>query len=138
MKLKLIKVGIPVFMLFTFLCCSSQKTDWQGSIEVVDGVTVVKNPKEPMYGEDVFSLEEELSIGDVEGPEEYMFSRMRSVAVDDEERIYILDTTEAHVKVFDQNGKPVPRRYRYSDRSWCTPRPGSRGQSPCWRLSVPA
>lgn len=87
--------------------CGDQKSEWKGTSEEIDGVTVVKNPKEPMYGEDVFILEEELSIGDVEEPEEYMFSQIRSVAVDDEERIYILDTKEAHVKVFDQNGKYI-------------------------------
>ncbi len=106
-KMKIVTFGITLFLIFTFSVCSSQKAEWQGTIEEVDGVTVIKNPKEPMYGEEVFSLEEELSIGEAEGPEEYMFSRIRSVAVDDEERIYILDTTEAHVKVFDKNGKYI-------------------------------
>ncbi|MDH5385785.1 MAG: 6-bladed beta-propeller [Candidatus Aminicenantes bacterium] len=66
-------------------------------------MTIVKNPKEPMYGEDVFSLEEELSIGEAEGREEYMFSQIRSIAVDDVGRIYVLDAREAHVEVFDQD-----------------------------------
>ena len=30
------------------LSCSQQKHRWQGTIEEVDGVTVVKNPKEPI------------------------------------------------------------------------------------------
>jgi hypothetical protein len=73
-------------------------------MEEVDGVMIVKNPKEPMYGEDIFSLAEELSIGKAKGREEYMFSQIRSIAVDKKERIYVLDTKEAHVKVFDKNG----------------------------------
>jgi len=85
--------------------CKQQKTEWKGTIEEVDGVTVVKNPKEPMYGEDVFSLEEDLSIGEVEGREEYMFSEMRHIAVDEGERIYILDWKESHIKVFDKDGE---------------------------------
>lgn len=109
MRLKAIfTLGIllPVFSAL-IISCSQQNTKWRGTIEEVDGVTIVKNPKEPIYDEDVFVLEEELSIGEAEGREEYMFSRIRSVAVDDEERIYILDTTEAHVKVFDQKGKYI-------------------------------
>ncbi len=92
---------------FTILMvsCGEKKSEWRGTMEEVDGVTIVKNPKEPMYGEDVFSIEEELSIGEPEGAEEYMFSRLRSLAVDDEERVYVLDSKEAHVKVFDRQGK---------------------------------
>ena len=101
------KLLILICLLSLFFCCSQQKAEWQGSIEEVDGVTIVKNPKEPMYEEDVFILEEELSIGETEGAEEYMFSQIRYVAVDDEERIYVLDRKEAHVKVFDQKGKYI-------------------------------
>ena len=45
---------------------------------------LVKNPDEPIYGENVFVLEEELSIGEAEGREEYMFSGIQSVTIDDE------------------------------------------------------
>ena len=40
------------------ISCEKQKAEWKGTIEEMDGVTIVKNPKEPMYGEDVFSLED--------------------------------------------------------------------------------
>jgi len=89
------------------ISCQKQESEWKGTIEEVDGVTVVKNPKKPMYGEDVFSLEEELSIGEAEGREKYMFSEIRGIAVDDEERIYFLDSKEAHIKVFDKDGEYV-------------------------------
>ena len=94
------------FFLITILCCScsQQNSGWKGTIEEVGGVTVVKNPKEPIYGEEVFSLEEELSIGEVDGREEYMFSQLGNVKVDEEERIYVLDTKEAHIKIFDRDG----------------------------------
>ena len=61
-----------LLLIFSILLisCSQQKTGWKGTIEEIDGVTVVKNPIEPMYGEDVFSLEEELTIGEAEGREE--------------------------------------------------------------------
>ena len=103
--MKNIKIGLTLFLIFTFFFCSSQKYQWQGTIEEVDGVTVVKNPKEPMYGEDVFSLEEELSIGESVGPEEYILSIINSVAVDDEENIYVLDMQLIKVRVFDSKGQ---------------------------------
>jgi hypothetical protein len=58
---KTAKIGLTLFLVFSIFCCNSQKTEWQGTVEEVDGVKVVKNPKEPMYGEDVFSLAEKLS-----------------------------------------------------------------------------
>ena len=94
---------LSVFIII--VSCRQQKLEWKGTIEEVDGVTVVKNPIEPMYGEDVFSLEEELSIGEVEGREEYMFSQIGNLAVDDEENIYVLDRKEFHIKVFDKDGE---------------------------------
>ena len=95
-------ISISIFMML--VSCGRQKASWKGTIEEVDGVTIVKNPKEPMYGEDVLSLEEELTIGETEGREEYMFSEIGTIAVDDEERIYISDRKETHLKVFDKDG----------------------------------
>ncbi len=82
-----------------------QKTEWKGRIEKIDGITVIKNPKEPMYGKDVFNMEEELSIGEAEGREDYMFSLIVSIDVDDEGNIYVLDIKERHIKVFNSDGR---------------------------------
>lgn len=106
--MKLTKVSMSMFVLaFSFLVLSygQQKDKWQGTNEEVDGVTLVKNPLEPIYGEDVLELDEELIIGEAEGREEYMFSRVTSVAVDGLENIYVLDLLEANIKVFDKDGK---------------------------------
>jgi len=103
-KINVISIFFILSVIIILFSCQKQKTEWKGTIEEENGVTVVKNPKEPIYGEDVFSLEEELSVGEAEGREEYMFSRIRSIAVDDAGGIYVLDWKEIHVKVFDQNG----------------------------------
>ncbi len=63
-KTKVISIVIFLPVLIMLISCQKQKAEWKGTIEEMDGVTIVKNPKEPMYGEDVFSLEEELSIGE--------------------------------------------------------------------------
>lgn len=93
--------------LFLLVSCNQQKAEWQGTIEEKDGVIIVKNPKEPMYTEDVFSLEEELSIGEADGPEEYMFSNLGNLAVDDRGYIYALDSREKHIKVYNDEGKYI-------------------------------
>lgn len=84
-----------------------QKAEWKGKIELENGVKVVRNPKMPIYAEDVFNLEEELSIGGAEGREEYIFSYITDVGVDEEESIYILDSKKSHIKVFDRMGEYI-------------------------------
>ena len=109
MKNKICLVSIVLFILVSILSISfsEQKAEWKGTIEEENGVTVIKNPKEPMYSEDVLSLVEELSIGEVEGREEYVFSQVRDIEVDETGRIYALDIKEANVKVFNQDGKYI-------------------------------
>jgi len=95
------------------ISCQKQTSEWKGIIEEVNGVTFVKNSKEPMYGADMFELEEELSIGEAEGRERYIFSQISSIAVDEKQNIFVLDSREAHIKVFDESGdyvKTIGRR----------------------------
>ncbi len=93
------------FAFMILVSCSQQEAEWRGTIEEMDRVTIVKNPIEPMYGEDILVLEEELSIGKAEGPEEYMFSELRYITVDDRGYVYALDSTEKHVKVYSDRGE---------------------------------
>lgn len=105
MKIRsLIPLIITFLTLLLFNAHCQQKSAWKGTIEKVDGVTIVKNPKKPMYDENVVQLEEELRIGGAQGKWEYMFSQIKDVAVDRKERIYVLDSKEAHIKVYDKNG----------------------------------
>lgn len=83
---------------------NQQKQKWKGKIEKEEGIFVINNPKKPMYEEDIFSLEEELSIGGKEAKEDYMFSQIQHIAVSEDEKIYVLDYKEAHIKVFDRDG----------------------------------
>lgn len=87
--------------------CQKQKTEWRGTIEESDGVIVVKNPKEPIYSDDVLSIREELEIGKAEGTDEYLFTQIRGMDVDENENIYMLDIKDANIKVFDRNGSPI-------------------------------
>jgi hypothetical protein len=106
-KTKLISIVLFLSALMMLISCQKQKTEWKGTIEEVDGVTIVKNPIEPLYGEDAISLEEDLSIGEAERREEYMLGYTVSIAVNDNEDIYILDIQQKNIRVFDSDGKYI-------------------------------
>lgn len=93
---------LPVIALL--LCCCQRESVWKGSIESVDGVTVVRNPKEPMFGPEVVKLQEIMSIGDEEGDEERMFWASPEVWTDDDLNIYIGDGAAARLSKFDAEG----------------------------------
>lgn len=107
MRTKIVSIVLLVPLVIVASSCSQNKTEWKGTIEEKDGVIIVKNPKESMYEEDILQLEEDLSIGTKEGNEDYMFSQVRGVAVDNNENIYILDNREANIKKYDKHGLHV-------------------------------
>ena len=59
-------------MIINCISFGQQNPQWKGKIEYDDGITVVKNPKEPIYGEGIFGLKEELTIGKKKGEEDVL------------------------------------------------------------------
>lgn len=101
--------------IFTVMIGSGMdQAKWRGTIEEVAGVTVIKNPKEPIFNENIFELKEELVIKGADADlEEEMFQDITAIAVDKEQNIYALDGKAANVKVFDKTGsflKSIGRR----------------------------
>jgi hypothetical protein len=93
-----------VIVIFLFYPLIAQK------IEKKDGGTTVKNPKNPLKvpgGPLALVLEEDLRIGVESGDEDYMFASIRSVQVDNEEDIIVLDWKYNVIKVFDKTGKHI-------------------------------
>lgn len=75
--------------------------------ESKDGVQVVHNLKDPAPAQGTASrltLQEELSLGEAVGRKETMFSQIRDIEVDDQNRIYILDSKACQIKIFDESG----------------------------------
>lgn len=104
-----IKFIFVVIVLFSFLAaCTSvrEKEGWAGKIEEEDGIEVIYNPEEPMYGELDLELEEDLVIGGGEEYDEnYNFRRISSMEVDDEGNIFVLDFSDCRIQKYDKDGK---------------------------------
>ncbi|MEW6455786.1 MAG: 6-bladed beta-propeller [Acidobacteriota bacterium] len=96
----------PITIILLFAFCEQR----QGSprIKIENGIPVVYNSiePEPIPGKpSKMILEEELSVGVEEGQEEYMFSFIPALDVDEEGRMYVVDAKGAHIRVFDNSGK---------------------------------
>jgi hypothetical protein len=90
-------------ILILFVSCSSHKDGWQGEVEEVDGVTIVRNPQEPYYGELTIEIEDDLEIGNNDDPN-YQFYGVAGIALDSEQNIYVLDSGNHRVQKFDKDG----------------------------------
>jgi len=106
-KTKAISLVLFLSVFMMLVSCRAQKAGWRGTIEEENGITIVKNPDAPIYCEDMFSMEEELTIGEAEGREEYMFQRIFTIAVNDADDIYVMDYQAKHVKVFNKHGQYI-------------------------------
>ena len=108
--MKNFKPVLMISLLVFVICgvsCRDQKSAWEGTITIENGVTIVQNPKEPMYGEDALVLEEDLSIGERDSTAggDFLISRIRALTADDDGNIYVLDSKENHILAFDNTGK---------------------------------
>jgi len=100
----ILKISFAILIIVGItLSCAQNIGEWKGDIEVRDGITIVKNPKEPIYSRDVLSLKEELSLGEVTKYQS-LFYAVKELDVDDEENIYVLDWMAGHIVVFSQKG----------------------------------
>jgi hypothetical protein len=106
MKKNVLFLSILIFFgLILSFACARHEAAWKGTIFTEDGVTVVKNPKEPIYDKPVLELREDLTISGSGEDEKQMFQSIHTLDIDMEGNIYILDEQAANIKVFDQNGK---------------------------------
>jgi hypothetical protein len=107
MKMRLREWGWAPYsgMILLVSALAAQTPVWKGRIYKDGDVTIVQNPKEPMYKGEILALKEDLRLGGPEAKNDYSFNRIQTLAVDAQENIFVLDYKEAHVKVFDKTGK---------------------------------
>ena len=90
-------------------CASDEASTGAGAdvvVETIGDTTVVRTLSGSVWGAEA-TLVPELSIGEMDGPEEYLFGRVGSIAVDDDRRVFVLDGQAQHVRVFDSTGTYV-------------------------------
>ena len=101
------KISIISTLLFLSILAGfffgQDNPQWKGKIEYENGVKVIKNPNEPLYGEIAFELEEDLSIGNEED-ENYMFYGGASINIDSEGNIFVSDRRNYRIQKFDKKG----------------------------------
>ena len=72
-------------------------------VDTIGDTTVVRTQSGSVWGAEA-TLVPEVAIGRLDGPEEYLFGRVTSIAVDDFRRVYVLDDQAQHVRVYDSEG----------------------------------
>ena len=100
-------VNFLLGLLLVLLVSCQNKQSWKGSIETRDGVTIVKNPREPMDWKSPVLLDKELTIGDPANDKEAELSRPFRLLVDDQGNIYVLDIQDGNIKKYAPDGKFV-------------------------------
>ena len=99
-----------------FLIAHNSELPWDGIVGFKDGMKIIKNTGPPLFGENEFILEENLSIsyGENEGD---IFGSVTAIELDNDNNIYLLDTKRCRILSYDKKGS-----YRFSF--------GSKGNGP--------
>jgi hypothetical protein len=91
--------------LIVIQCRAKENNVWKGSIEEDNGVTIVIIPTTPQLNRDVVEFQEDFIIKGSDGKANYLFVKPESLLVDEKNNIYVLDSREANIKVFDERGQ---------------------------------
>ena len=87
-------------------CSDSVPAGPSVAVETIGDTTVVRTLSGSVWGAEA-SLVPEVSIGELEGPDEYLFGRIGSMAVDEARNVYVFDQQSQQVRVFDAEGAYV-------------------------------
>ena len=74
--------------------------------DTVGDTIVVRTVSGSVWGGDAH-LVAGVSVGELEGDDDYMFGRLYDIAVDDDDNLFVLDGQDQAVRVFDAGGKFV-------------------------------
>lgn len=91
-----------------FVSCGKQEAEWKGKIEEVNGVTIVRNPKQGLWDSKEkanVTIIKERQIGELDGPEEFLFGYISDVAVNRKGEIYVADRKLNEIRKFSKDGK---------------------------------
>ena len=72
-------------------------------IDTIGDTIMVRTLSGSVWGGDA-TLLPEMSIGELDGPEEYLFGNVVSIAVDDDRTVYVFDGQAQEIRIFDSDG----------------------------------
>lgn len=103
---KILILLVSLLVLFSLSCSKQAEEDsgWRGVIESKNGIRVIKNPAEPVFGQLALNLTLDLSLGSEEG-ENYLFYRIEDIGVDNRGNIYVLDAGNYRIQKYASDGK---------------------------------
>jgi len=94
-----------IVILLAVICLPKETTNSEyASIQKSNDVVVISNPKTPAHKMRIV-FKEELTIGEVEGDENYMFGGSISFNTDDEGNFYVADSDNNRIQKYDPEGK---------------------------------
>ncbi len=104
MKYRIVPISLTLSLLL--ISCSSEMGDplHQFNVETIDGVVTAINNGIPKFPEDLFSYEEVLRFSEDPENEASLLYRPRQILQDREGDIYIVDSGNSRIAVFDNNG----------------------------------
>ncbi len=80
-KAKVLSAALFLAVFIIVISFGGQKAEWKGKVEIENGIRVIKNPVEPLFGEIHFELDEDLSIGN-ESDDNFLFWQVEDIEVD--------------------------------------------------------
>jgi hypothetical protein len=87
-------------------CGGDGAGSWEGTVSDSAGVEVVLNTGAGTWsGEDAWTVEPDLVIGQAEGEPEYQFGQITGIDVGSDGRIYVIDQQASEVRVFGPGGE---------------------------------
>ncbi len=105
-----LKMTALVALMSLLLACNGRDASrdgmWRAQRAQRGDTLVVRTLSGSVWGDSV-RLEEELRIGALDGPQEYLFTNVRAIAVGSDGSIYVLDRRPISIRQFDVNGKWV-------------------------------
>ncbi len=110
MNNKIYSFFVSVIVIFSAISYFGKKTfaGEMNGIQKSDEVVVVSNPKAPVYKNETkmrIAFIEDLSIGEVEGDENYMFGRSIVFNTDGEGNFYVSDSDNNKIVKYNSQGK---------------------------------
>jgi hypothetical protein len=97
-----------VLLIFLFLSVplvAGSQENWRGVVVKEGDVTIIKNPRDPIYKTPILELREDLSLGGPRAVGDYAFGNIRNFVVDERGSIYVLDGMNYRIQTFDSQGK---------------------------------